>query len=315
MPNYDSAYVGVVVGDVSLHGVIGAYWRYVNGRGALPLAIDVVPHLFDLVKGGMVPAPGYIDLIPSPDGQIFVSPSPKGEGLRFYDATNVFRAAARGDARSVQPAFVDRAMRDYYPSVGILEREVRLTETRAVYRVLTAWRDRAMFRDYQVIWRGTAELRIRPVGQPLVACPGEQLSLPILAHRGREFGARDEKAAVTKILSLSDEGGCRETLNLGRGTGKIAWGPDDRYIAFATTAREPELGEDANRPDGIGGIFVLDRPANVVYRVTGGDSTNRLVFPEFVGADSIAFLTEDANATRLRIVCCYRPSGEGPSSR
>ncbi len=301
--------------DFRVSGRPGPYFRFVPGRNALAFEEGQSIYLLDLEDGRTGRAPGFVDFVPSPDGRLFVTPGGRRTGLAFYDAAAVFRAAERGSGQNVEPIYNDGAMRDQYPSIGILSAGRVSTGSRTVYRVLTSWYDRVVFRDYVVIEDGSAGrgLRVQPVGERVAACPDHQVSIPIIAPDGRELAGRDEVAAVTKIFRLYDDGRCDEALDLGVQTGKVSWNPDGRRLAFAIPRGVVRDGTGivwSARDDnpGLAGIWVFDRRDLTMQRVPGSEEAIRLAFPEFAGRDSIAFLlaAESNDNSRFRLVCCMR---------
>ncbi|MGH7476581.1 MAG: hypothetical protein ACRELD_09855 [Longimicrobiales bacterium] len=291
----------------------GAYFRRLPGRSAIAFASQRSVYLLDFQDGRTMLAPGHVDLVPSPDGRLLVTPGPERSGLRFLDARAVFAAARRGAGSTVQPVFVDPDLPDQYPSVGIRSTTNAAEAGVAVYRVLTSWYDRAIFRDYSVQnARDAASLAVRPSGPPVPACPGYNLSLPIISPDGSELAARDEFSATTKLFRLNDDGGCDEILDLGIQTGKIAFSPDARRVAFAIPLGVVRDGRGVlwvgrRLEKELEGIFVLERDGLGITRIRGSEDAKRLAFPEFIGRDSIMFLMANADAgeeSRFRLVCC-----------
>lgn len=304
--------------DLEVEGEPGAYFRWIRGTRSIAFEMGETIHLLDLDTGARSGAPGWVDLVPSPDGRIFVTPARDRGGLEFYDVEAVRRAARAGEGAGVRPVYTDPRMRDQYPSVGLLRTEETGWGPVAVYRVLTSWFDRAVFRDYRVRFPGDAagDLDVRPAGDVVPACRGREISLPILSPVGDELGARDEASGSTKLFRLRDGGGCAETLDLGIPSGKVAFGPAGTRVAFAVPrgavrdARGPgyfRIGEG----DGpaLEGVWVLDRERRRLALVPGSREARRLAIPEFVGGDTIAFLLAgDApdGSSRFRIVAMGR---------
>lgn len=285
----------LTVADILVEGRPGPYFRFVPGRRAIAFESGRIIHLLDIASGSARVAPGFVDFVPSPDGRFFVTPADRSGGLQFYDANDVFEAAARGVGANVRPFYVDRDMRDQYPSVGLLD-TVRIPgASRIVYRVLTSWFDKVVFRDYEVGSNATASAIVLAVSPPVVACPDLEVSLPIMAPDGRELAARDETTSTTKIFGLADDGTCTESMDIGLPTGKVAWAPDNRRIAFAIPSGLVRDGAGVlwhGTGDGgeLAGIFVFDRDELRLTRVRDSKDANRLTFPEFAGQDTIMFL-------------------------
>lgn len=300
---------GQALRDYPVPGRPGPYFRWVPGTRSVAYESSRQVYLLDLTSGDRPRAPGTIDFVPSPDGRIFVTPGIGREGLEFYDAREVLREAARGRGAEVRPLFTDRDMRDQYPSVGILraDRDGR----RTTYRVLTSWFDAVVYRDYQV--RGLAASgapRVRPRGPPVRACPGMQVSLPIMTQDGRELGARDESTGTTKIFALGAGGTCREVLDLGLPTTKVAFAPDGRRVAFAVPPRairdgmgRPYAGLGGEAGERLHGVFVFDRDRRRLSRVHGSEEARRLTIPEWIGGEGVMFLLADRReGSRFRFV-------------
>lgn len=273
--------------DFAAVGLPGAYFRWVPGTRLVAYESDRSIYLLDLESGENRVAPGWIDFVPTPDGRYFVTPGPGDEGLTFFDAGDVFDAAERNRSMAVEAIFTDLRMRDQYPSVGILEK----SESRTLYRVLTSWFEGLVYRDYEVrVNPTTGASSVRPVGEPIVPCAGHALSTPIMSQTGREVAARDERTGTTKIFEILDGGQCREVLDLGAPTSKVAWHASGQKLAFATPRRGRTPGEE--------GIFVFDRASGSVTAVTGSEGASRLAFPDFVGEDGVVFLVPEGASSR-----------------
>ena len=286
----DASSAGRVVKEIQVRGVPSAYFRVVPNHGSVAFTREDRVYILNLESGTQTRAPGWIDFIPSPDASFFVTPARRNEGLEFYSAQQVIGVE---DASGERPQFVDRSMRDQYPSVGALSRSA----TDTTFRVLTSWFERAVFRDYRVSSDvRTGRLIVEPLGDPVIACSNLTISIPILSHNGRELAARDEQAGTTKILALTDGGTCEEVLDLGLATGKVAWSPDSTRLAFS-------ISRGAGRP----GVFVLERRDRTLVRIAGSESLRQLVFPDFIGQDRLAFLvpTGSNTASTFRIACCF----------
>ena len=130
-------------------------------------------------------------------------------------------------------------------------------------------------------------------------------------HDPERLAGRDEATATTKIFALADDGGCTEVVDLKAPTGKVAWDPEARRVAFA-------IPEGAVR-DGSGvvwlgrtdreraGMYVFDRRVSSAERVEASMDARRLTFPEWVGKDQVVFLLPPegrGGSGRFRLVCC-----------
>jgi hypothetical protein len=307
------ATVAVSWTDLPARGQPGAYFRWVPERNAVAYESGGAIYLLDLESGESSAAPGFVDFVPTPDGRYFVTPG-RNRALEFYDADEVFEAAAAGRGRQVPPFFVDAQMQDQYPSVGILSTAGAAGSSRTVYRVLTSWYDRVAFRDYEVRpSAGGAPASVRSLGPPVEACAGFRFSIPILSQTGLEVAGRDEATGTTKVLRIGEEGRCSEAADIGLPTGKVAWSPDGKRLAFAIPAGAVSDGSGvlwrgADDP-ARAGVFVYDRESRSVSRVEASQQARRLTFPEFVGPDRLVFLLpgeRQGAPNRFRLVCCFQ---------
>lgn len=280
----------------------GAFFRRVPGTRYISFDLEGVVYLHHLEFNKRFSAPGQLDFVPSPDGAFFVTPGARYAGLHFYSAREIFRLGAQSQARSLAPLLVDETLRDEYPSVGILDREADGGRVR--YRVLTAWREGAQYRDYELDFDGAGEITgIRALNSKTAACQDMELSLPILSKDGREMSARDEKTGTTKVFRLGPDGACREVFDSGMQTTKATFSYDGALLAFGSRdGGRTELGDA--RP----AIYVMDRRTGETTRIP--QSTSRsLTIPEFVGPDSLLFLVAGPRGndpSELRLVCCVR---------
>ena len=304
-----------LVKDIPVQGRPGAYFRRLPGQSVVVFERGRVIHLLDLTTGRIGTAPGYVDFVPSPDGKLFVTPAPGRAGLEFYDAREVLEAAGKAIGGAAKPVYLDHNMRDQYPSAGVIRTEQVDGRTTTVYRVLTSWFDRVIFRDYEVrTVRGGGPVSVRPIREPTAGCSNFEISIPIIAQSGRELAGRDETSATTKIFRLADDGSCTEVVDLRLQTGKVAWDADGRRLAFAIPAGVVRDGSgllwEGGKDNGeLAGVFVFTRSDSSISRVPGSDDVDRLTFPEFAGRDSIIFLLTAgaaAGGSRFRLVCCMR---------
>ena len=291
--------------DLPVEGSPGPYFRSVPGRRSLAFEDERVIHLLNLESGKTMVGPGWIDFISSPDGKLFVMPDRQRAGLHFYEAQAVYREALAGRGSTLPPVFIDPLLRDQYPSVGVLDTVNSLDNKSWVrYRVITSWYSGVMFRDYEVS-RRMEGLVVRPIDLPMAACPGIALSIPMISRDGREIAARDERTGTTKIFRLEDDGRCTETVDLGIATGKLAFDPTGRRVAFTIPsglvrrAGAVIMGHRVRRE--LTGVFILDREDGAVRQVVGSKAVDRLTFPDFVGADSVIFLIRGDREDRFRL--------------
>ena len=293
--------------DIPIDGRPAPYFKVVPGTEWIAWAMDNKVHLLNYRSGLRKNAPGYIDFIPSPDGRFFVTPGRKE--LEFYDAREVLAAGPRdGLQRGPSPRvlYADASMPDQYPSIGILSSSADAQVVK--YRILTSWFTGVVYRDYEIDWRPRNGPVIRPLAPKRVPCEGVHLSLPFISRDGREIGGRDEGTSTTKIYQLDDNGDCKETLDVGLQTGKIAFGPGGRRIAFAIPNGVKSKATATDMP----GVFVFDRDSGRLARLEGSADANRMAFPDFVGEDRIMYLAagRDNLPARFRLVCCLESSSK-----
>ncbi|MDH3421547.1 MAG: hypothetical protein OEN00_01050, partial [Gemmatimonadota bacterium] len=287
------------VTDYPAIGVPGAYFRWVPGRQALAYESAGRVYLLDLRDGENRVAPGFIDFVPTPDGEYFVTPGSRNAGLGFFDADEVFDATFQGRSASVGPVFVDERMRDQYPSVGILAQD----DASVRYRVMTSWFEGLLYRDYEVRRaEGGGRATVQPLGPPVVPCAGTSLSTPIMSQDGTEVAARDEATGTTKIYRILPEGRCEEALALGMPTRKVAWHSTGRKLAFSTP-RVRSISRGGVEP----GIFVYDREARRVTRVADSDGASQLAFPDFIGEEAVVFMVPGRSSGQQSYFRVVRP--------
>jgi len=280
----------------------GAFFRRAPGTRYISFDLGRVVYLHHLESNERFSAPGQLDFVPSPDGAFFVTPGARYAGLQFYSARQIFRQGTQGNARALDPLVVDETLRDEYPSVGILDREEDGSRVR--YRVLTAWREGAQYRDYEFKFDTTGEITdIQSLNRRTAACQDLQLSLPILSKDGREMSARDERTGTTKVFRLGPNGACREVFDSGMQTTKATFNYDGALLAFGSRD-----GERTRLGDPRPAIYVVDRRTGETTRIPESTSKS-LTIPEFVGPDSLLFLVAGSRAndpSELRLVCCVR---------
>jgi hypothetical protein len=297
---------GRIERDIDIDGEPSSYFRFVANHRAVPLTRRQRVDLFNIDSGRVTAAPGYIDFIPSPDGRLFVTPETQRRGLNFFHESQLFDVERSAAA---EPRFIDRLMRDQYPSIGLLSGRNDSRAHESTYRVLISWTERAMFRDYVVRpVEGGGGFDITPINEPVIACPQFRISLPILSRNGRELAGRDETTGTTKLFELKDDGSCKEILDLGLSTGKLAWSPNGDRLAFSLsngTVRD-RFGFRLPERQLIPGVFVLHRGNRTFLRVAGSENLDHLVFPDFIDSDHLVFLARIGRAiSTLRIVCCF----------
>lgn len=299
--------VGAVskIDHVEVEGQLGAYFRAVPETATIAYEANGQNYLVSTISGRRWRAPGVTDLIPTPDGRYFVTPTPPDSGLRFFSAEDILdqRGDTGGEATAI---YVDSSMKDQYPSVGIVEQK----NGHRKYRVLTSWNSSAVFRDYIIRENPTeagGSAKVIPLGSPVPLCPDRRLSLPIISPEGDEFAARDEEGASTKIFEIDRRGSCRETEDFGVQTGKVAFSSEGAAVAFAIPPgvvhdgrgiawiADPNTARDA-------GVFVWNREYRVGTHIWTPDQPGELIFPDFVN-DSTLIVRE---GQQFKILCCIQ---------
>jgi hypothetical protein len=97
----------------------GLFFRHVPGTRILTFDHGGNAFAIDITTGLILEAPGRVDLVPSPDGRLLVTPGV--DALEFYSTEYLIR---RFRAPGMQPGpriAVDPRMTDQYPSVGVID--------------------------------------------------------------------------------------------------------------------------------------------------------------------------------------------------
>lgn len=273
--------------------VPGFFYRHVPNTEVMTFDHDSSVFLLDISDGTVARGPGWIDLVPSPDGKLLVTPGQ--EGLLFYTADAVTSAVAEGRGASLQPLFVDSLMTDQYPSIGVVA--PMGVDSATHYRIVTSWREGIAVRDYRVSYNGLGS--VEPISSRRTACPGKWISTPIVSPDGTELSARDETSATTVVLSLPDsEGmGCELVLDLGVGTSKASFSPDGSKLAFSM--------QHGQGRESRWHVYVFDRISGTTQPVPGATSRG-LVIPEFRGHHALLTLRIDRRGSSSAFVesCC-----------
>jgi len=251
-----------------------------------------------LETGERLLGPGFVDFVPTPDGALFVTPS-HNDGLEFYVASHVFRAARAGRGDALPPIFRDPELDDQYPSVGVLAHEPGVSTT---YRVLVSWFEGLAMRDYRIDWGEAGSATVTPLTPRTEPCVGMELSLPMLSKDGAEIAARDESTGTTKLFRYHGDGSCTKSFDFGVQTSKVSFTDDGRLVAFSAPG-EAEGGSAA-----LARTYVYDRDTGVTTAIPFSESRG-LMIPEFVGPDSLLFIAMEGLGRRtqeFRLVCCVR---------
>lgn len=272
----------------------GAFFRRVPDTRYISYDIRRRVYLHHLETGEQIGAPGFIDFVPTPDGALFVTPAEANAGLEFYIAREVLDRGRKGEGRRVAPVYVDPQLADQYPSIGILATD---PGRRTRYRILVSWFEGLAVRDYEAVWNGPSSVRITPQTPKIHACPGLALSTPMLSKDGQEIAARDETTATTKVFRLAPNGRCREVLDLGRQTSKVAFSDDGVLLAYSSP----------NARNTGSTTYVLNRRTGRTTAIPESESFG-LVIPEVVGPDSLLLLARPRvrSGFEFRLHCCVR---------
>jgi len=282
-----------VVGEHRFSSPIGAFFRHVHGTSMIAYDQGGSARLLDLTTGRSRRAPGKLDLVPSPDGRLFVTPGERG--LEFYDAREILLSPADGSVP--EPVLVDSSMTDQYPSIGITTAGDAPSST--TIRVITGWTEGVAVRDYDVRWdRSGAVSDVRPLGLRETLCPTATLSLPILSPDGTLLAARNERSGST-IVVATDGASCRIVADLGFETSKVAFSRSGERIAFSRFDVSSAAG-------GVSRTFIYDLDSQSLAPVPSAESVG-LVIPAINHGDSLFILSMPDYNLRLptiKTLCC-----------
>lgn len=270
----------------------GFYMRVVPGRRMVSLAANGRNLLLDLNSGDWGWAPGELDLIPSPDGKLMVTPDRKIGGLRFFDARRATLSGA-SEVSGLSEIHVDWSIRDQYPSIGVLHGDQRITLEETAYRVLTGWGQQGRFRDYGITWRADL-VSVRPLRKLTVLCEDVRLSLPMISPDGQRVVGRDESSGTTKIFDIDSAGRCVEAWDTGLSSGKGAWSLDGDRVVFDVPRQQSSRAK-------IEGLVVFSALDGVMSLLLPEGQPPDLRFPDFVGGDSIVFVARIGGAQGSRL--------------
>lgn len=281
------------VRQLSLPDGTGFYMRVVPGKGMVSLAANGRNLLLDLNSGDWGWAPGELDLIPSPDGKLMVTPDRKMGGLRFFDARHVTLSGGP-EVSGLSEIHVDWSIRDQYPSIGVLHGDQRITSEETAYRVLTGWGQQGRFRDYGITW-GADSVSVRPLRKLTVLCENVRFSLPMISPDGQRVVGRDESSGTTKIYEIDSTVRCVEAWDTGLSSGKGAWSPDGDQVVFDVPRQESSRA-------GIEGLVVFSALDGGMSLLLAEGQPPDLRFPDFVGGDSIVFVSRTGGAHGPRLL-------------
>jgi hypothetical protein len=269
---------------------VGFFFKPVASTDYVSYTSDDAAFLFNLGTRREQRIPGNVDPVPTPDGRMLTRP-----GLTLYPMSFLI-------AGDTTPSFIDRELPDEYQTASILKQSKAATR----YRVVTGWRMGARYRDYDVTFdRDGRLITVKPLGAPFVPCSDRMFSLPISAKGSKEIGVFDVRSRTNRIIDVTDDGGCRDVLDLGFASGKLAFSYDGKAIAFATSRVNTDAEGEFLKPEEN---FYKD--ALVLYRKTGrivSLSANRplsgMTFPEFLPDGHVMILDQ---ASRFRPTEVFR---------
>jgi hypothetical protein len=114
----------------------------------------------------------------------------------------------------------------------------------------------------------------------------------VIAPDGQSFSALDVIAGTTKIFSLREAEMCRQITDLGYATGKVAFSPSGKRIAFQVVG-----------PDGGHQAVVAELTTRAARRLTGTEEST-FFFPVFLTDEKVAILRrgQQKYASEIRIV-------------
>lgn len=282
-----------IVWTLKLEEHPGAFFRHLPNTDVISYDARSKVYLYDMANDLRVQGPGWIDLVPSPDGRFYVTPARARLGLEFYSTAAVLRLFGDADVSVPSPILIDSTMPDQYPSVGLLSRDEENNASQ--YRVLTSWTDRVRYRDYRVQPAADGStLNVSPLGSTVVPCPDHTLSLPMLAPNGRLMAAREDSTGLTVIFSIG-RGECGEIARLRYPASKVAWDYAAQQLAFST----PQSSKGTS-------VTLLYDLLTDEYLALPGTVSTGLTIPTFVGRDSImVYINSDDRAhAAFRILCC-----------
>ena len=265
----------------------GAFFRLVPRTTYIAYTTGSEAKLLDLTTGEVLPAPGEIDFVPSPDGRIFVSPRRGGSGLMFFDAAEVLNPG--NNASLPDPIYTDLEMRDQYPTIGILEADNEST----TYRVAMSWHTSVAIKDYVIKWEDGAP-KVRPMSPSRAACPSLLLSLPMLSPDGRLMAARDQATGTTVVARLTPQGHCEIQRNIGLATSKASFSQDGKYVTFSAVLSDVEPKSS---------LFLYDTATGKLGRIMSTESSH-LTIPDISsrGKEMIFLRKTDAGKFMLELL-------------
>ena len=267
---------------------LGFFFKPIANTSLISYTANEASYLFDMRTGKEQRIPGNVDPVPTPDGRLLLRP-----GLLLYPMATL----TKGDTI---PVYEDPELPDEYQTASIQQERNGVVR----YRVITGWRQGARFRDYDVTFTAKGAYKNAvPVGTPFVPCGARNLTLPINAKSGQEFGAYDAGTRTNVILEVTPMKSCLDKLDLGFASGKLSFSYDGSVIAFATSRVDTDADGLRLRP-----AELVYKDALLLYRRTGrivalsnNRGINALSFPEFLKNGNVMVL-DQAGPGRTREV-------------
>jgi mono/diheme cytochrome c family protein len=258
--------------------------------------------VMNMNDGSYRSAPGPFDAVPTPDGQVIITP-----GLNFYDRDGV----SSGNPRLLLADGTSNganSLRGVYHSSGVLPGS---TPPNRNYRVITDTlteqnqsMNTLMYKDFST--------RMGPDGpkfgdnpqpsKPLCPNLGDApYKLPMLSKDGRQLAAFDVTSGTTKIFDVVQSGGqsrCNLKRDLGFATGKVEFSPDGSKITFAadTYPTDPEEVHWYGQPAASKNfqVYVVDMEEDSIQRISNQPVGNSY-YPSFWGNDTVAYMEQSPN--------------------
>ena len=229
-------------------------------------------------KKRVVMVPGPIDHFPSPDLEIFAIPDP----LRFFDLTDIVNTGL-DDMRTSIPVLEDPSMTEDYESIGILAK----SSDEKIYRVITGYDVAGVFKDYRFDLKSRL---LSPLSPRKALCGHLKYSVPMISKSALLFGLKDNETEFSAVKTIGKDGTeCKEILNLGRSTGKIAFDYQDKNILF--------ISGDIDKL----GLYMVNLETKVWSEILSCDDC-RYTFPDFTPAGDIVVMKTMKSSNEKKII-------------
>ncbi len=259
--------------------------------------------VLDMNTGDYRAVPGPYDAVPTPDGQIIITP-----GLNFYDRDNLSTNSTPLLADGNRPA----GLQGVYHSAGVLP---GVQTPNRNYRVITdtlttgdTSMNTLMFKDFRsTVAGGSPNMGSNDQApKPLCSNLGDApYKLPMLSKDGQQLAAYDVEAGTTKIFRIvtAPNGGtrCEMTRDLGFATGKVEFSPDGKKITFASDTNDTNPGgvtwyEQPSLNSQNFQVYVVDLEEDTVQRISNQTRGNSY-YPSFTHDNSVVFLEQMPDST------------------